>query len=82
MGGPGVAPFRSFANRGRPCMMQEYDGESFVNGISEAKSSWDRTLMVWHLLAAVTAEPRLSEHEDEPCLRCEELITVFGKKKT
>jgi hypothetical protein len=76
MGGPGVTPFCSFANRGWPCIMQEYDGESSVNGIAKAKSSWDGTLMAWHLLAAVAAEPGLSEDEDEQCLRCEELITI------
>jgi hypothetical protein len=49
-------------------MMQEYDGESFVNGILKAKSSWDGTLMVWQLVTAVAAEP----NEDEECLACED----------
>jgi hypothetical protein len=57
-------------------MMQEYDGGSFVNGISKAKSSWDGTLMVWHLGTAVAAETGLNKNEDEQYLECEEVITV------
>jgi hypothetical protein len=44
-------------------MMQEYDGESFVNGFPKAKLSWDGTLMVRHFVTAVAGKPGLSEDE-------------------